>query len=135
MKKRSLILFCILLLLNACEENTYTPEFLEDNKIRMEVGKEIVFTYDPVACQYSYNLERCEFRAHTDNMSEFFHIRLESLPKTEGEEIIASEMEWTQKNWINQSRKNIVLQVVKLQDNKVWLWNSKESSKMIVQFQ
>lgn len=136
MKKTLLILFpVIILLLGSCQENNYTPAFLEDDIIRMEIGKSVIFTYEPVACQYSFNLERCEFRAHTDNMSEFFYIHLESIPEKEGELINALEMEWTQKNWINQSRKNIVLQLVKLQDNKMWLWNSKESIKMTVQFQ
>ena len=94
-----------------------------------------MFTYTPSECQYAYNLDRHEFRAHTDNMSDYFIVRLNETPTREAQEIMALSMEWTERNGMNKSKKNIVLQVVKLEDNTFWLWNSRDGIKVTVRFE
>lgn len=129
-----IVLFCLCTVLS-CTTHTYIPDFLTDDTIRLEVGKKRMFTYTPSECQYAYNLDRHEFRAHTDNMSDYFIVRLNETPTREAQEIMALNMEWTERNGMNKSKKNIVLQVVKLEDNTFWLWNSRDGIKVTVRFE
>lgn len=129
-----IVLFCLCIMLS-CTTHTYTPDFLTDDTIRLEVGKKRMFTYTPSECQYAYNLDRHEFRAHTDNMSDYFIVRLNETPTREAQEVMALSMEWTERNGMNKSKKNIVLQVVKLEDNTFWLWNSRDGIKVTVRFE
>lgn len=136
MKKIRLILALLLLVaLPACiEEGHYTPEFLTDNTLRMAVGKTDIITFNPLNCQYAYNSQNLEFRLHTDNMSDYFIVRLQAEPTEEDQMITAGLLRWTSPTGADQVRKNIVLQVVKMEDDVIWLWYSRESIKMTVRF-
>lgn len=126
-------LLALLVLLVGCEPQTvYTPEFLTDSTLRMEVGKQEILTYNPITCQTALNLHRCEFRMHTDNMSEYFIIRFSSMPSEEGESVTVESLVWTNPSGADQTRKNITLEVVKLEGDIAWLWNSRESIRMTV---
>ena len=136
MKGVKFILACLLLVaLPACiEEGTYTPEFLTDSTFRMAVGNTEILTYNPLTCQYAFNSDKLEFRLHTDNMSDYFILRLQSEPTEEEQMVTAGLLRWTSPTGADQIRKNIVLQVVKMEDDVVWLWYSRESIKMTVRF-
>ena len=126
-------LLALLVLPVGCEPQTvYTPEFLTDSTLRMEVGKQEILTYNPITCQTALNLHRCEFRMHTDNMSEYFIIRFSSMPSEEGESVTVESLVWTNPSGTEQTRKNITLEVVKLEGDIAWLWNSRESIRMTV---
>ena len=128
-------LLALLVLPVGCEPQTvYTPEFLTDSTLRMEVGKQEILTYNPITCQTALNLHRCEFRMHTDNMSEYFIIRFSSMPSEEGESVTVESLVWTNPSGTDQTRKNITLEVVKLEGDIAWLWNSRESIRMTVRF-
>ena len=135
MKRFYLTVILILATLTGCvEEGTYTPEFLTDATLRMTVGKTDIITYNPLTCQYAYNSDNLEFRLHTDNMSDYFIISLQSEPTEEDQMVTAGLLRWTSPAGADQVRKNIVLQVVKMEDDVVWLWYSRESIKMTVRF-
>ena len=126
-------LLALLVLPVGCEPQTvYTPEFLTDSTLRMEVGKQEILTYNPITCQTALNLHLCEFRMHTDNMSEYFIIRFSSMPSEEGESVTVESLVWTNPSGTDQTRKNITLEVVKLEGDIAWLWNSRESIRMTV---
>lgn len=126
-------LLALLVLPVGCEPQTvYTPEFLTDSTLRMEVGKQEILTYNPITCQTALNLHRCEFRMHTDNMSEYFIIRFSSMPSEEGESVTVESLVWTNPSGADQTRKSITLEVVKLEGDIAWLWNSRESIRMTV---
>lgn len=126
-------LLALLVLPVGCEPQTvYTPEFLTDSTLRMEVGKQEILTYNPITCQTALNLHRCEFRMHTDNMSEYVIIRFSSMPSEEGESVTVESLVWTNPSGTDQTRKNITLEVVKLEGDIAWLWNSRESIRMTV---
>ena len=126
-------LLALLVLPVGCEPQTvYTPEFLTDSTLRMEVGKQEILTYNPITCQTALNLHRCEFRMHTDNMSEYVIIRFSSMPSEEGESVTVESLVWTNPSGADQTRKNITLEVVKLEGDTAWLWNSRESIRMTV---
>ena len=127
-----IVLLCTL---PACiQEGTYTPEFLTDNTLRMAVGKTDVITFNPLNCQYAFNTDQLEFRLHTDNMSDYFIVRLQAEPTKEDQIITAGLLRWTSPTGADEVRKNIALQVVKMEDDVVWLWYSRESIKMTVRF-
>ena len=136
MKRISVILSSLLLLaLSSCvEHGTYTPEFLTDATLRMAVGNTEIITYNPLSCQYAYNSDNLEFRLHTDNMSDYFIIRLQAEPTEEDQMVTAGLLRWTSPTGADEVRKNIVLQVVKMEGDVVWLWYSRESIKMTVRF-
>lgn len=119
----------------ACKpQGIYTPEFLTDASLRMEVGKQQIFIFNPLSCQLACNVERKEFRMHTDTMSEYVLLTLSSLPSEEGEILTASQLIWTSPGGADETRKNIALEVVKLEGDIAWLWNSRESIRMTVRF-
>ncbi len=121
------------LLLSSCGSHTYTPEFLTDSTLRFEAGRQRVFAFTPADCQYTYNLQNCVFRAHTDNMSAFYSVSLASLPTAEGEMIVA-DLLWSGARGFEE-RKEIALEVVKLEGDTAWLWFSPESLRMTVRFE
>ena len=87
---RLTILTALLCVLTGChEDGTYTPEFLTDDTLRLAVGQEEVITYNPLTCQYAFNTDRLEFRLHTDNMSDYFIVRLQEEPTKEEQVITA----------------------------------------------
>ena len=119
----------------ACEpQGIYTPEFLTDASLRTEVGKQQIFIFNTLSCQLACNVERKEFRMHTDTMSEYVLLTLSSLPSEEGEILTASQLIWTSPGGADETRKNIALEVVKLEGDIAWLWNSRESIRMTVRF-
>ncbi len=132
---RLTILTALLCVLTGChEDGTYTPEFLTDDTLRLAVGQEEVITYNPLTCQYAFNTDRLEFRLHTDNMSDYFIVRLQEEPTKEEQVITAGLIRWTSRTGADEIRKNIALQVVKMEGDVVWLWNSRESIKMTARF-
>lgn len=118
-------------LLCSCEAAMYTPEFLIDDTVRFEVGRKTWFVYNENTCQYSVNLEKKEFSVFTDQMSDFFSVRLETMPEKLEEDIIAESLVWTDNKGV-QERKRISLRVVQLTDESVWFWNSSEGIKFIL---
>lgn len=132
MRKFLLTLLCALTLYSCQSSGTYTPEFLTDSTIRLEVGKKTNFIYSAENCQYAYNSNRCEFRAHTDNMSDYFLVKLKNRPQAEGEDIFTHYVEWTEPNGMNRRKENITLKAVKIQDDIIWLWDSKSGLKLTI---
>lgn len=129
------ILTILLCLLSGCNGGgTYTPEFLTDDTLRLAVGREEIISYNPLTCQYAFNTDRLEFRLHTDNMSDYFIVRLQEEPTGEDQVITAGLIRWTSRTGADEVRKNIALQVVKMEGDVVWLWNSRESIKMTARF-
>ena len=130
--KKSLLPAIMLCILCSCTENTFTPEFLTDDTPRMEIGKKSMFSYSPSNCQYAYNSGRYEFRAHTDNMSDYFFVRLDRRPAVQGEEITALYVKWTEKNGTDRVKKNVTMQAVQLDGDNIWLWSSRENMKLSI---
>ena len=76
-------LFAILVLLVAaltqgCREADLSEDFQLNDQLRMEIKGYVTFSYDPLNCQIGFNRSNCEFRVHSDNMSDFFSIKLTS---------------------------------------------------------
>lgn len=112
-----------LLLLSGCRgaEMRMRSAFVEHNELCLMVGGDIPFVYDPLDCQFSFSRDRREFRAHTDNMSDFYAVTLSDIPTQTGE-VVTGDLVWTTQRDVL-SRKNLTLEVVRVEGEQFWLWS------------
>lgn len=116
-----LTLLCVLLL-SACSDQRMQDAFTENEGVRLMVGRDIPFTYDPVTCQLAFSRDLKEFRAHTDNMSDFYAVRFTELPTIQGQTVTA-DLTWTTERDVL-TRKNLTLEVVRIEGDQFWLWSN-----------
>ena len=117
-------------LLAACNEVDLSEDFKMNDQLRMEIKGYVTFSYDPLNCQIGFNRDNCEFRVHSDNMSDFFSIQLDEMPASEGQRIngVAS---WTTGD--NLHGKKTIFEVVRLEGDKIWLWSADSRIAAVVQ--
>ena len=125
-----LLLLLPLLLLAACSDQRMRNAFCESDEIHLMVGGDIPFTYDPNTCQLAFSRERKEFRAHTDNMSDFYMLRLDEMPDRVGQSVngVAS---WTTGDDLHS--KKTAFEALKFEGGKIWLWSSSSRIAVVVQ--
>ena len=70
----------------------------------------------------SFSRDRKEFRAHTDNMSDFYAVRFTELPTIQGQTVTA-DLTWTTERDVL-TRKNLTLEVVRIEGDQFWLWSN-----------
>ena len=121
---RALLLFALVLLpvLTGCTDKRMRSAFSENDEIRLMVGGSIPFTYEPNTCQLSFSRDRKEFRAHTDNMSDFYAVRFTELPTIQGQTVTA-DLTWTTERDVL-TRKNLTLEVIRIEGDQFWLWSN-----------
>ena len=121
---RALLLFVTVLLpvLTGCTDKRMRSAFSENDEIRLMVGGSIPFTFEPNTCQLSFSRDRKEFRAHTDNMSDFYAVRFTELPTIQGQTVTA-DLTWTTERDVL-TRKNLTLEVVRIEGDQFWLWSN-----------
>lgn len=108
------------------------PEFMTSQNFSLRVKDETVFKYDPMTWQVAFNRQKCEFRVHTDNMSDYYCVRLNIVPTAEKQRVKGS-IEWTSKSSIN-TKKDITFVVQKVDNTgRIWLWSKKERIGAVVQ--
>ena len=120
---RALLLFAAVLLpvLTGCTDKRMRSAFSENDEIRLMVGGSIPFTYEPNTCQLSFSRDRKEFRAHTDNMSDFFVVTFTELPAAFGQ-FVTADLTWTTERDVL-TRKNLTLEVIRVEGDQFWLWS------------
>ncbi|MCR4859880.1 MAG: hypothetical protein K5910_04370 [Bacteroidales bacterium] len=109
------------LFLTGCQDERMKNAFGENEGIRLMVGGNIPFTYEPNTCQLAFSRDRREFRAHTDNMSDFFVVTFSEVPSAPGQNVTA-DLVWTTERDVL-SRKNLTLEVVRIEGDQFWLWS------------
>ena len=117
-----LVSAAILSVLAGCSDKRMRSAFSENDEIRLMIGGSIPFTYEPNTCQLSFSRDRKEFRAHTDNMSDFVVATFSELPDYLGQNVTA-DLVWTTERDVL-TRKNLTLEVVRLEGDMVWLWSA-----------
>ncbi|MCQ2182876.1 MAG: hypothetical protein MJY89_05680 [Bacteroidales bacterium] len=123
------LLSCFLI---SCREENINEEFILDSEVRMEVNGTEIFRFNPITCQESFNLDNCSFCVGTDTMSDFFSVKLNTLPTQEGQ-IVFGFIRWTTPTSIS-TKDNVTLEVIKLEGDKVWLWSTSTRMGMVVRF-
>ena len=121
-RPRILPLLFAVLLLSACADQRMRTAFSENEGVRLMVGRDIPFIYDPATCQLAFSRDLREFRAHTDNMSDFFVATFVQLPSTLGQTVLA-DLVWTTERDVL-TRKNLTLEVIRIEGDQFWLWSS-----------
>ena len=96
-------LFC--LLLSSCQGKE-GPEFINSSTIGLKVKDKVIFEYDTLTWQNAFNREKCEFRVHTDNMSDYYTISLNLVP-TAVDQKAKGDITWTSRSpesWTEEHR-------------------------------
>ena len=136
MRNRLLILGALAaaLLLAGCHNDGFDQVWLTEESLCVVSGEQRAFTFDPLTCQQSFNRNTRTFRAFKDDLSDYYILRLGSLPSEEGERIEGCDLEWTTSNDV-EKRKGLTFAVEKIeaQTGKVWLWCSSEKVVVIAQ--
>ena len=117
-----LLILSVLVLLCGCSDKRMRIAFSESEEIRLMVGGTVPFTFDPNTCQLAFSRDRKEFRAHTDNMSDFYAVRFTEIPSTLGQTVTA-DLTWTTERDVL-TRKNLTLEVVRIEGDQFWLWSN-----------
>ena len=130
MKHWAVILALVLAALAGCRTETPSEEFIEDRTPRMEIKGYTTFLYDPLKCQIGFNQDKCEFRVHTDNMSDFFIVRLSEMPSSENQ-ILDGTAQWTTGDDLH--NKKTSFSVLKMDGDRIWLWSAESSIAVVVQ--
>ena len=121
---RSLLLSLLLplLLLCGCGSDRLQNAFCENEGVRLLVGGTVAFTYEPNTCQMAFSRDLKEFRAHTDNMSDFFVADFSEVPSELGQRLTA-DLVWTTEREVL-TRKKLTLEVVRVEGEQFWLWSN-----------
>lgn len=133
MRKFRSILIAALSLLSfvSCHDKGYEEAFLLDYNVCLRRNSVVVFYYDPLTCQLACNASRNEYRAFTDNMSDYFNMTLSSAPREEGETVRGS-LEWTTSNNI-QYLTDLDFKVEKMDsEGRIWLWNKDQKLFVVI---
>jgi hypothetical protein len=119
------------LILSSCSGSKIDPEFAATTDCNLRVKDEVVFKYDPLTCQSAFNREKREFRAHTDNMSDYYCVTLNAVPTAEGQKVKGSIV-WTSRSSVD-SRGGLNFVVEKTdRSGRMWLWCRKERIGVVI---
>lgn len=118
----TILAFISLMILGACDDSRFRNAFVENNDIRLQVGGTVHFRYDPLTCQISFSRDRREFRAQTDNTSDYYSIVLSEIPANIGQRV-SGDLTWTTETDIL-TRDDLDLEVLRIEGDQIWLWSS-----------
>ena len=120
--RRLAAFLAIAVLLCGCNDSRKRNAFVENNDIRLQIGSTIQFRYDPLTCQLAFSRDRREFRAQTDNTSDYYSIVLSEVPANIGQRV-SGDLTWTTETDIL-TRDDLDLEVLRIEGDQVWLWSS-----------
>lgn len=120
------------LLLSSCTGNKVDPEFVATSDFSLRVKDETVFSFDPLTCQVAFNRQKCEFRIHRDNLSDYYRLDLQYVPTAEDQKV-KGDITWTNRSDIV-TRKDLAFVVKKTdRSGRLWLWCKKERIGAVIQ--
>lgn len=120
--KRYLWIILSLVLSVSCGQNKLMNVFSENDTVRLQVGRTEHFIYDANFCQMAFNRDKMQFRAQTDNTSDYFVVNFYSVPY-ELAQVVRADITWTTEFEVLK-RNNLTFEVIKVEGEKVWLWSS-----------
>ena len=131
MRKWSTILsLCVAALFAGCNDVDLSEDFQTNDQLRLEIKGYVTFSYDPLTCQLGFNRDLCEFRVHSDNMSDFFSLKLDEMPASMGQKINGTASWTTGDDFHN---KKTTFEVVRIEHGKIWLWSPDSRIAAVVQ--
>ena len=131
MRKYLYIVGLLLLALTGCKEKVDMDlDMYNSEQISLMVKGKKVFTYTEGTGQLGYNRSLRQFRAGNDDMTSFFVLTLDELPRQEGQEIRGG-VQWTSGSSVKST--NLTFKVEKYDGTGlVWLWNAADKTGAIV---
>ena len=131
MRKHLYILGLLLLALTGCKEKVDMDlDMYNSEQISLMVKGKKVFTYTEGTGQLGYNRSLRQFRAGNDDMTSFFVLTLDELPRQEGQEIRGG-VQWTSGSSVKST--NLTFKVEKYDGTGlVWLWNATDKTGAVV---
>ena len=132
MRKHLYILGLLLLALTGCKEKVDMDlDMYNSEQISLMVKGKKVFSYDESTGQLGYNRTLRQFRAGNDDMTSFFVLTLNELPRQEGQEI-RGNLQWTSGSSVKTSS-GLTFKVEKYDGTGlVWLWNAEDKTGAVV---
>lgn len=85
--------------------------------------------FDPNIHQIALNPKRHTFRIQNDRQDEYFHIEMDSYPRSLGVNIISS---FVLKRGGENKEYSFVLECSKIEDGKLWLWSKENKLGIII---
>ena len=131
MRKYLYIIALIPLLLARCKEKVDMDlDMYNSEQVSLMVKGKKVFTYTEGTGQLGYNRSLRQFRAGNDDMTSFFVLTLDELPRQEGQEIRGG-VQWTSGSSVKST--NLTFKVEKYDGTGlVWLWNATDKTGAVV---
>ena len=126
-----LSLFICMTALSACNESMQINSFAQSEQIRIQVGGSTQMSYNPLTCQIAFSRDLRQFRAHTDNMSDYFCINMSEIPVSIGQKINADIVGTTHRDVL--SKKNLTFETVRLEGETIWLWSTSAKIGVCIQ--
>lgn len=124
MRHVSSILACMALCLCACScnKNRLANAFTESGELRLQIGNNVQFRYNPMSCQMSFNSSTLEFMAFNDSMSDYYSICLSDIPVSVGQ-AVRGDLMWTTRTDVLQ-RNNVAFETTRIEGDRIWLWSN-----------
>lgn len=116
------VFFSLFMVISGCNDSWRINAFVENNDIRLQVGSTVHFTYDELTCQMAFSRDRLEFRAQTDNTSDYYSLTLSEIPVEVGQSV-SGDLVWTTETSIL-TRNELSLEVIKMEGDMIWFWSS-----------
>ena len=121
MKRLIFILTCIFTAVG-CQPEALTETLLTQTEVSLTFKGEVQMKYTPDTHQMSFNDRGREFRVHDDKLSEWFTVKYDKRPVSQGQTIVA-DVAWTATKGTKRY-KGISLTVEKTDETGlIWLWN------------
>lgn len=130
--KRLITMISVAMMAVACHKDTgFDKAEMLDSTVRMCVKRSEVFRYDDLKCQMAFNKSLKQFRAGTDNMSDYFLMKMSAVPAKAGQ-TLSADMEWTTSSNIN-NLSAVQFEVIQMDsDNNAWLWSARQDISVVV---
>lgn len=119
--KHLAIFFIAIITLSSCGRQRRMNAFRDNEEVSLQVAGNVQFHFEPLKCQMAFSRSKKEFRANTDNMSDFYIVQMSQIPVDQGEKINA-KLIWTTPTDIL-SRNDLTLEAVRIEGEKIWLWS------------
>ena len=131
MRKYLYIIALSILVGTGCKEKVEMDlEMYNSDQVSLMVKGKKVFTYTEGTGQLGYNRSLRQFRAGNDDMTSFFVLTLDELPRQEGQEIRGG-VQWTSGSSVKST--NLTFKVEKYDGTGlVWLWNATDKTGAVV---
>ena len=133
MRKYLPILALLVLAFTGCDNKKVEMDLdmYNSEQVSLMVRGKKVFVFDELNGQLAYNRTLRQFRAGNDDMSNYFVLTCNDLPREEGQEIRA-DLQWKSGNAVKNTS-GVTLKVEKYDGTGlVWLWNATDKTGAIV---